>query len=780
MSLDILGINARNLLYIRPYNSKKAIRLADDKLKTKHFLAARGIPVPKLYGQIRSNIELNKFDFDSLPTSFVLKPNSGYGGEGIILIIDRDGHDFITAMGDKIPIIQIKEHIEDILQGRFAISGLSDIAFFEQRVIPHEAIGKYSFTGLPDIRIVVYNLIPVMAMLRLPTKRSKGKANLHQGALGVGIDIARGEATYIARGSKMIHEVPDIGSLRNLKIPYWDNLLLIASKVQLVTNLGYLAVDLVIDKDSGPLLLEINARAGLSLQIANLAPLRQRLERIQGLKVITPEKGVRLAKDMFGNQLERNIKHLSGKEVIGGEEMIEIIQPTGTHKVLARIDTGSEATLIDRDFAQKIELPFEHGKKKYKLKYVLRNVRIQTAVEIKDFSYNDEYKIRLGRRDLPGFLIDPIKKISSTKFPIISLGHDKKTPHFSEIDRIIVSVDKQIKTLYYLRPLNFVYELEKFKDNFLYNPQFLYRPLNFSPSDLLEKLKRIELFELNDSALGQIYRRKIEEIRKKISLLENRGKEKFQNYSEDLFGFPQKLDIEIALKEGRDYLTKTILTEQKFSAEHAALRFEHIFKLYGLSYWKVKLKDHLVGNVVAGKDNVLFLNKHAQFSEKRLASLIVHEIETHIFTAENGKRQPYSIFNRGTAYYLQTQEGLAIYNQEMQTQQKSSSPISVLAIYKAASSSFTDVYSYLIDFGVSQERALNIALKVKRGLSDTSKPGAFTKDWIYFKGNKEIKEFIQGGGELKRLYIGKIALDDLEIIEQVPGLMDPIYLPSFI
>ncbi|MEK7085620.1 MAG: sugar-transfer associated ATP-grasp domain-containing protein, partial [Patescibacteria group bacterium] len=182
----ILGINARNLLYIKPYNPKKAVKLADDKIKTKQFLSARGIPVPKLYGIIKDINDLDKFDFNTLPHSFALKPNTGYGGEGIIPVTDtKDGY-YFTAGGNKLTKEELKDNIRDILDGRYSISNVSDYAFFEQYIIADERIGKYSYEGLPDIRVVVHNLIPVMAMLRLPTRESKGKANLHMGAVGVG------------------------------------------------------------------------------------------------------------------------------------------------------------------------------------------------------------------------------------------------------------------------------------------------------------------------------------------------------------------------------------------------------------------------------------------------------------------------------------------------------------------------------------------------------------------------------------------------------------------
>jgi hypothetical protein len=49
------------------------------------------------------------------------------------------------------------------------------------------------------------------------------------------------------------------------KIPFRNDILLYSSKVQYFVNLGYLALDRVIT-NTGPKLLEINARAGLEVQ----------------------------------------------------------------------------------------------------------------------------------------------------------------------------------------------------------------------------------------------------------------------------------------------------------------------------------------------------------------------------------------------------------------------------------------------------------------------------------------------------------------------------------
>src|SRR3989338_4486573 len=188
----VLGLNARNLLYIKPFNPKKAVAFADDKMKTKAFLSARGIPTARLFARIETRRQLNSFDFRSLPDECVLKPNEGFGGEGIIILKCRRNGVFLEQGKTPITDERLREHIEDILDGKFSISGQADFAFFEQILVADDCFVPFRPAGLPDLRIVVFNLVPVMAMLRIPTAESAGKANVHLGGIGIGIDIANG------------------------------------------------------------------------------------------------------------------------------------------------------------------------------------------------------------------------------------------------------------------------------------------------------------------------------------------------------------------------------------------------------------------------------------------------------------------------------------------------------------------------------------------------------------------------------------------------------------
>lgn len=270
----------------------------------------------------------------------------------------------------------------------------------------------------------------------------------------------------------------------------------------------------------------------------------------------------------------------------------------------------------------------------------------------------------------------------------------------------------------------------------------------------------------------------------KIELIEAIGTEKLGERSKALYGYPsadllRQAQEKLAVKPKHfEKLGKT------YSMKEAIVEFEKVLKDYGLDSWKVKVKEHMVTDVIAGKKNVLFVREGATFDETRLRMLVAHEIETHILTAENGARQSYLMFNRGFGNYLETQEGLAIWNQESvithDVEKNYRSAVLVFVIDFAMKHGFAETVDYCKKLGMKTDKAFRTAIKVKRGYEDTSKPGAFTKDMIYFSGYLQIQSFVAGGGDLRDLYFGKYNLKDLQHIKDIPNLHQPYILPKFL
>ncbi len=279
----VMGMNRRNISYVSRYNERSLFPLVDDKLKTKRLALEHGVTVPNLIGVVEHQYAVK--DFVSMVQghrAFCIKPAKGSGGKGILVITKVEDGVFYRSNGQGLSEDDLQRHVSNILAGLFSLGGATDVAMVEDCIELDESLASYSYEGVPDIRVIVFRGIPVMAMMRLSCSESKGKANLHQGAIGVGLCIAQGKAVNAVKHDRPVHTHPDTQqNLMDLVLPQWNELLRLACACYDMTGLGYLGVDLVIDKNLGPMLLELNARPGLSIQIANNAGLLPRLRKVE-------------------------------------------------------------------------------------------------------------------------------------------------------------------------------------------------------------------------------------------------------------------------------------------------------------------------------------------------------------------------------------------------------------------------------------------------------------------------------------------------------------------
>jgi alpha-L-glutamate ligase-like protein len=302
--LGILNMNRRNVDYISRYNERAAYPLVDNKLKTKLAVSEYGVKTPELLQVVRQQHEISHFrEIAEGLAGFAIKPAKGSGGKGITVITGRDGDDYVKASGARISVAMLERHLTNILAGLYSLAGTPDVAIVEDLVQSTPSLARYSFQGVPDIRIIIFQGYPVMAMLRLATKDSDGKANLHQGAVGVGLDVGTGRSLNAVQFNRPITLHPDTGlALENIQIESWEDMLEMASRCYEATGLGYMGVDLVVDTQKGPLLLELNARPGLAIQMANGEGLLTRLRNIEALKRphFSPRERVQYAMGAFG------------------------------------------------------------------------------------------------------------------------------------------------------------------------------------------------------------------------------------------------------------------------------------------------------------------------------------------------------------------------------------------------------------------------------------------------------------------------------------------------
>lgn len=298
----ILPMKVRNQ-YIDRYNPDHARPAADRKAELKTRLNDLDVAAPETYAVARQTSELA--DLRSKLASleeFVLKPSQGYGGEGVLIAFDRTEDGFETNDGTKTED-EVAAHARRILEGDYAGLEPTGEAILEERLVPSPFFRDICGRGVPDIRVIVFQGFPVMTMTRLPTEASGGAANLHQGGVGVGLSLADGTpvGAYQQTTDRWLDAHPDTGaSLENFSVPTWRPVLETAVNATAATGLGYAGVDIVLDEDDRPKVLEVNVRPGLGIQNTTQDGILDRLEFVEGLatpyEFCSPAEKVALAR----------------------------------------------------------------------------------------------------------------------------------------------------------------------------------------------------------------------------------------------------------------------------------------------------------------------------------------------------------------------------------------------------------------------------------------------------------------------------------------------------
>jgi len=278
----VLGINERNAEVTLIHNRRELYPLVDDKVRTKRLALDAGIAVPELYAVIQTEHDARRVgELVRERRDFVVKPAQGSQGDGIVVVTSHAAGRYRVADGSILTEDELAFHVSNVLSGIYSLGGQPDTAIVEYRVRFDPVFESVTHRGVPDVRIIVFFGVPVMAMVRLPTRTSGGRANLHQGAIGAGVDIATGRTLTAVSGTSVVDEHPDTGNrVSGIVIPQWESMLDIAARSYELTGLGYQGIDIVLDRERGPMVLELNARPGLAIQIANRAGLRPRLDAV--------------------------------------------------------------------------------------------------------------------------------------------------------------------------------------------------------------------------------------------------------------------------------------------------------------------------------------------------------------------------------------------------------------------------------------------------------------------------------------------------------------------
>lgn len=417
---QILGLNARNQLYTAQ-NSRYSRRFGFSKLRAKLFLQKQGIGVPKLYAKITSSEELRSFSWSTIEGSFAVKPVNGSEGKGIIVIKrqDKKKGTYIDVSGEVWTVKELQLHISDILQGAYSTWGEDSIALIEERVPVHPDLSTYVEMGTPDVRVVVYNKIPIMAGCRIPTRASHGKANIHQGALMLGVDFGTGETTYGLSGlNSPISSFPHSEEpVRGIKVPFWGEILKTAVRVANATGFIYCGVDMFMHPERGPLVAEVNGFPGLGIQLANHSGLLRRLQRVEEIEARNVGHAVRIAQALFAEEYPIQVAE-SEFIIISPREKLQLIDSDeGMHTYDAVINTGRFRSAMAAEVAKKhgfvstrslLWKQYVEGEGKVPVveaKFKLKDRVVNSSMIVTKKLNGKPAPIEIGRRDLRGFLV---------------------------------------------------------------------------------------------------------------------------------------------------------------------------------------------------------------------------------------------------------------------------------------------------------------------------------------------------------------------------------------
>lgn len=815
LDFGILGNNARNLLYIKKFNDKKGIRLANNKLQTKDFLVERGIPFAKTYGIISNRKELYEFDFAYLPKkNFVVKPNHGSKWQGVYIVkyieeehseeiiiekpkkrfekrwerikksffqeFENKYHHGKYQIGDELLTDQeFRRRLLDLLDGKYSMTLWWDSIIIEEKLIAGELFKDFCEYGLADIRVIVFNLVPVATMIRVPTKDSGGKANLAQWGLGFGIEVGSGKITSLLWKNKIykIKFPKKFAHFHNKKLPYRNDILFLSSKVQYFVNLWYLALDWVITNE-WPKLLEINARAWLEVQKVSDTKLKNILDKIEDLKIIDPEKWVEIAKSLFTPEKsdllwQHKLLYLSqyANFIIKEKEDEEKIE------VIIEVDLNKSGNYMSQKLFDKIkENKRERYLDLYENEITLKKAKFSSLESLAD------NKIILGNKTASNYFIKPIHK-TLAKVDIVNPTYIEplEMVELHIIDQKIEKISKRLNLSARLRPINYFSELDKFITlHWAYNPIFKYkRPEEQKLSQTKDEIIKLQE-QLNKlkSKFTQLFLEKLEELELRRNLILAYTKQDFENiaiYNKKIFGeFDEQLlktskEKIFALKEDNQKLLWEPLTLS--AIEKTIEKYLADKKIYGVdivfSYTNLSRIS-----VIMGKDIKISISKHGIFREKELLSILAHEIDTHLIRYLNGSKSWWNILKSGTGHYLKDEEGLAIYNASKilpQEYEKESMYKKYYLVKEAENHDFKKTFE-LFKFLYPEkeiERLFKWTLRIKKWIEHTSikHPGTtFMKDKSYLEGYIHIKNWMESWNFNDNIYKGKIKIEDLKFL----------------
>lgn len=294
-----------------------------------------------------------------------------------------------------------------------------------------------------------------------------------------------------------------------------------------------------------------------------------------------------------------------------------------------------------------------------------------------------------------------------------------------------------------------------------YEPRFSYAPIN---KKALAGARR-----LGEAAPAGAYAPFLDEARvqllAKLEILRARGTDDFTALGAALFPLPSPAEVEAASAALRDLGWTPPARPAELSDAQMAAELELALKARGLGKWKVRISAKMSASAsVSPGGRRVNIKKGRRFAKEEVSRLVEHEIGVHALRAESGHAMPLGIFRVGLEGYLETEEGMAAWREWSLGIDSGLRlfALRVMAVDWASRLPFSAVFQNLSKKGVPDDLAWSLTQRVKRGLTDTGRPGCYSKDVSYFRGYLKVKDFMEAGGSWDELMkYGKVSMSHL-------------------
>ena len=367
------------------------------------------------------------------------------------------------------------------------------------------------------------------------------------------------------------------------------------------------------------------------------------------------------------------------------------------------------------------------------------------------------------------------------------LGRSAVVKAVWEVDRTLAEASEAFEFLLQLTPVNGEQAWFQFKRNrFERMPALHYRPLPVDPVVLKRRLFKAPVERVEDPALALIFRQRLDESDRQITMLQDRNTARFLPESIQLFGEVSDDLHELAVDllthvspRSRENTSDGYVDAQTF-AQRARNEIEFLRSQRPDVMAHVEVRSDITGLLVSHGN--LLVSAHTRIPASRVDALIQHEVGTHVLTYHNGRVQKLRLLSTGFAGYDALQEGLAVLSEYL-VGGLSRPRLRLLAGRVVAARCMLEGATFVETFrelrqthGFASRTAFTITVR-------TFRSGGLTKDAVYLSGLRQILQYLAKGGELDPLFAGKIAIEHIPIIRElrwrkvlVPPPLSPRYM----